>query len=148
VRARYDDLGDFVKEKSELDDKDDNLVRIREVLKIMDKHFGKEAQSISSRAVAVSAYLYVEGLFMQERANLVPGFVTFYTKLLGEIKSDLKLLSKYKRPTNPTILEEFQKHISQASVEPYAIKSRDRFIEKAFRYYLNAETKGEIIGAK
>jgi hypothetical protein len=148
VRARYDDLGDFVKEKSELDNKDENLVRIREVLKIMDKHFGQEAQSISSRAVAVSAYLFVEDLYTQERPDLVPSFVTFYTKLLGEIKSDLKLLSKYKRPTNPTILEEFQKHISQASVEPYAIKSRDLFLAKAFHYYHDAKTKGEIIGGK
>jgi hypothetical protein len=148
VRARYDDLGDFVKEKSELGDKDENLVRIREVLKIMDKHFGEEARSISSRAVAVSAYLFVEGLYVQERADLVPSFVTFYTKLLGEIKSDLKLLSRYKKPTNPTILDEFQKHISQASVEPYAIESRDRFLEKALHYYLEAKTKGEIIGSK
>ncbi len=148
VRARYDDLGAFFKEKEDLDDEDENLVRIREVLKIMDKHFGEEARSISSRAVAVSAYLFVEGLHTQERADLVPKFVTFYIKLLGEIKSDLKLLSKYKRPTNPTILEEFQKHISQASVEPHAIESRDRFLAKAFHYYLGAKTKGEIIGSK
>ncbi len=148
VRARYDDLGDLFKEQCELDDKDENLVRIREVLKIMDKHFGEEARSISSRAVAVSAYLFVEGLYTQERADLVPNFVTFYIKLLGEIKSDLKLLSKYKRPTNPTILEEFQKHISQASVEPHAIESRDRFLAKAFHHYLDAKTKGEIIGSK
>jgi hypothetical protein len=148
VRARYDDLADFIKEKSDLDNKDENLARIREVLGIMDKHFGQKAQGISSRAVAVSAYLFVEGLLAQERADLVSSFVTFYTKLLGELKSDLKLLSKYKKPTNPTILEEFQKHISQASVEPYAIKSRDRFLAKAFHYYLDAKTEGEIIGGK
>src|SRR6266566_3321660 len=63
VRARYDDLEDFFKEKYKLDKKDENLARIREVLKIMDQDFGEKANSISSRAVAVSAYLFVEGLF-------------------------------------------------------------------------------------
>lgn len=148
VRARYDDLGDFFKEKCELDDKDQNLVRIREVLKIMDKHFGGEARCISSRAVAVSAYLFVESLYTQDRVDLLPSFVLFYVKLLSEIKSNLKLLSKYKKPTNPTILEGFQKHISQASVEPYAIKSRDQFLARAFEHYIDAKTSGELIGSK
>jgi hypothetical protein len=148
VRARYDDLGDFVKDRSDLSDEDENLVRIREVLKAMDKHFAGEARSISSRAVAVSAYLFVEGLYAQEKLDQVPSFVTFYAKLLAEIKSDLKLLTKYRKPTNPTILEQFQKHISQASVEPHAIESRDRFLTNAFRYYLDARTKGEVIGSK
>jgi uncharacterized protein DUF262 len=148
VRARYDDLADFVKGRADLDNRNENLVRIREVLKIMDRHFGNEAENISSRAIAISAFLFVEGLYEQERLDTVPSFVDFYTKLLGEIKNDLKLLSKYKKPTNPTILEEFQKHISQASVEPYAIESRDRFLAKAFRHFLDAKTKGEIIGGK
>lgn len=146
VRARYDDLGDFVNEKADLSSKDENLVRIREVLKVMDKHFGEEAKGISSRAVAVSAYLFVESLYLQERVDQIPSFASFYTKLLGEIKSDLKLLGKYRKPSNPRILEEFQRHISQASVEAHAIESRDRFLAKAFDYYLSPETEGEIIG--
>src|SRR6266581_8778625 len=40
VRARYDDLGEFFKDKYDLDGNDENLVRIREVLEIMDKKFG------------------------------------------------------------------------------------------------------------
>jgi hypothetical protein len=63
---------------------------------------------------------------------------------LGE--KDLKLLSSYERPTNPTVLEEFQKYISQASVESYAIKRRNLFLEKALKYYRDSKTKGRIIG--
>jgi hypothetical protein len=148
VRARYDDLGEFFTRNAELSSKDENLVRVREVLKVMDKFFGGQAQNISSRAVAVSAYLFVEDLCEKEEAELVPAFVSFYTKLLAEIKGDLRLLTKYKKPTNPTILEAFQKHISQASVEPHAIESRNRFLVKAFGYYLDEETKGEIVGGR
>lgn len=148
VRARYDDLEDFFKEKYKIDQTDENLVRIREVLKTMDKHFGEEAQSISSRAVAVSAFLFVEGLYLQKKVRLIGEFAKFYVKLLDEIKNNLKLLTNYNKPTNPTILENFQKYISQASVEPYAIKGRNQFLEKAFQYYLGPKTRGEIIGSK
>jgi len=58
VRARYDDLEDFFKKNYDLDEHDENLNRIRAVLKIMERCFGQRAESISSRAVAVSAYLF------------------------------------------------------------------------------------------
>jgi hypothetical protein len=148
VRARYDDLGDFFKEKYDLDDNDENLVRIRKVLKVMDKHFGEEASSISSRAVAVSAYLFIEELGTSKRASSMPQFVKFYLTLLEEIKSNLKLLSNFDRPSNPTILEEFQKYISQASVEPHSIKRRNQFLGRAFKYYLDPKTKGQLLGNK
>jgi hypothetical protein len=147
VRARYDDLEDFFKEKYKLDKKDEDLVRIREVLKIMDKHFGERADIISSRAVAVSAYLFVEGLFVRDKSNLIPRSVEFFVGLLDLIKDNLKLLRDFEKPTNTTILEEFHKYISQASVEPYAIKRRDQFLERGFEHFLNPKTKGKVIGS-
>jgi hypothetical protein len=148
VRARYDNLEDFFKEKYDLDKKDENLVRIREVLQLMDKEFGDHAKVISSRAVAVSAYLFVEELYEKDEHHQVPRFVEFYVSLLEQIKDNLKLLSNYEKPTNPTILEDFQKYISQASVEAHAIKRRNLFLQKAFKYYVDSKTKGKIIGAK
>lgn len=65
--------------------------------------------------------------------------------LLGEITENLRLLTQYKSPKNSPILEEFQKYVSQASVEPYAIKRRHLFLEQAFEYYLDPKTKGKII---
>src|SRR6266571_3637822 len=53
---------------------------------------------------------------------------------------------RFREPTNGTILEEFQKYVSQASVESYAIKRRNLFLEKAFEHYLDPKTKGRIIG--
>ncbi len=114
----------------------------------MDESFGEKAAVISSRAVAVSAYFFVEGLCVRDEEALVPKFAHFYLGLLDEIGDNLALLRKYDRPTNRIVLEGFQKHISQASVEPRAIRSRDQFLEKAFRYYLDPKTKGRIIGGK
>jgi len=146
VRARYDDLADFFKQQYKLDDDDRNLGRIRKVLRIMDKYFGDEASMISSRAVAVSAYLFVERLWLEKKSRLVPQFVRFYIKLLEEVKRNLKLLSAFEKPTNTMVLEDFQKYISQASVEPYAIRRREQFLQLAFKYYLSPKTKGKIIG--
>src|SRR5208283_4570899 len=72
---------------------------------------------------------FVEGLYVEKKTRLIAEFVTFYVKLLDEISENLKLLSRFESPLNPLILEEFQKYISQASVEPYAIKRRNLFLE-------------------
>ena len=147
VRARYDDLEDFFKEKYDLANNDKNLVHIRTVLGIMDQSFGTDAKHITSRAIAVSAYLFVEGLSLQKKLGLVPKFVQFYVELLEEIKHNLKLLSEFREPANRKILEAFHKYVSQASVESYAVKRRDLFLKDAFQYYRNPKTKHKIIGA-
>lgn len=146
VRARYDDLADFFKDKYKLDKKDENLVRIRKVLAAMDEHFGEKAAAVSSRAVAVSVYLFVEGLYAAEKSELVPKCVDFFAELLEQVKYNLELLSRYQKPKNTTILEKFQKYISQASVESYSIKRRQLFLEEAFDHFLDKKTRGEIIG--
>ncbi len=147
VRARYDELEDFFKEEYDLDENDANLNRIRAVLKSMEKYFGEKAESISSRAVAVSAYLFCEELHLQKKQSQIEEFAEFYSRLLGEIRKDLKLLSRFKKPTNPEVLEAFQKYISQASVESYAIKRRHLFLESAFKHFTSPKTKGKIVGA-
>ena len=148
VRARYDDLEEFFKDKYELDKSDANLNRIRAVLKNMEKYFGDNAERITSRAVAVSAYLFCEELHVLKKTSQIEEFAEFYVRLLDEIKENLGLLSKFKEPKNPVVLEAFQKYVSQASVESYAIKRRHLFLENAFKYFISPKTKGKITGAK
>ena len=148
VRARYDDLEEFFKEKANLRSTDENLVRIRKVLAAMDKGFKKTAFSISSRAMAVSAYLFSEELYVHRKAKMIRRFAKFFVALINEIDQNLTLLTKYKRPTNSMVLEAFQKYVSQASVEPYAIKRRHDFLKRAFAYYLDRRTQGRILGSR
>jgi hypothetical protein len=150
ARARLKDIEDFFEETETngLNKDDENLIRIRKVLKLMDKTFGKNAAIISSRAIAVSGYLFVEELVKEGKANLVLKFSQFFLKLLDEIKNNTDLLSRYHKPNNPSLMEEFQKYILQASVEAYSIKRRHEYLKKAFDYYLAAKTKGKIIGSK
>jgi hypothetical protein len=145
-RARYSDLEDFFKENEKLERDNANLNRIRAVLKTMDKYFGKDAEHISSRAVAISAYLFFEDLCVNKKTSSMAKFVKFYIKLLNEIKKNMELLTRYERIRNSMIMEEFQKYILQASVEPYAIRRRNEFLEKAFKHYVNSKKREEIIG--
>jgi len=147
VRARLTDLEDFFGEEGNLKKDDENLARIRKVLRIMDKEFGVKAQNISSRASAVSAYLYIENLYKNNKTSLISQFIKFYVELLNTIKHNMELLSNYDKPENTKVMEEFQKYILQASVEPYSIKRRDDFLETAFNYFRNSATKGGIIGS-
>src|SRR5207245_5232140 len=110
--------------------------------------FGTDAQHISSRAIAVSAYLFIENLCTGGKGSQVSDFAKFYVELLKDIKKNMDLLSNYEKVKNPTVMEEFQKYILQASVEPYSIERRDKFLEKAFAHYLRPGTEGEILGSK
>ncbi|MCC7401183.1 MAG: DUF262 domain-containing protein [Chitinophagaceae bacterium] len=144
TRARYDDLSEFFEEYHDLDNKDKKLLRIKNVLNEMDKAFGTSAETISSRAIAVTGYLFSEELIEKGKKDLLPKFVTFFIKLLQEIKNNNEISKDpYKRAPNPYILENFQKYVLQASVENYSIKKRHEFLSKAFEYY--RKTNGKII---
>lgn len=136
TRARLENIEDFFEEYHNLDKNDSKLTQIKNVLEIMDKAFDKKASIISSRAVAVSCYLFSEHLVNNDRKDDVNKFASFFESLLLEIKRNMSLLNQYENPANQTILEDFQKYISQASVEAYSIKRRHDFLEIAFSHYL------------
>jgi hypothetical protein len=147
-RARLQDLEDFFNDNTNLASDDGNLSRIESVLKAMDTAFGASASNISSRAVAVSAYLFAEGLYLKDKTDLMLQFAAFYIKLLDEIKRNMEFIKKYRNAENTEVMEEFQKYILQASVEPSSIRRRDRFLERAFAYFMDPATKGRLIGTK
>jgi hypothetical protein len=111
----------------------------------MDTAFSADASYISSRAVAISAYLFSEGLFLTGKTDQILEFAEFYTKLLAEIKISMDSVRKYTTVENTKVLDGFQKYILQASVEPYSIRGRNMFLDEAFSYYKNKATKGKII---
>ncbi len=113
----------------------------------MDRGLASVASTISSRTVAITAYFFVEDLYNNDQEDLVPAFAKFYQLLLSKINEDLTRLAKnYERPKHPRLLEDFQKYISQASVEPYAIGLRHRFLKEGLRVLPQAQNKGPVSG--
>lgn len=143
TRARLSDLEDFFEDNHDIDKNDVRLKRITDVLNLMDKFFDKKAEIISSRAIAVSAYLFCEELFNNKQKNEISKFAEFYEELLNTINSDMKQIREYKRPSNRRVLDAFQKYILQASVEVYSIKRRHAFLTKAFDKF---QKTGKLVG--
>ena len=148
ARTRLGDLEDFFNDNADLPSDDENLTRIRAVLGLMDTGFGASAVNISSRAVAVSAYLFAESLYLDGTADLIPQFAVFLINLLDEIKRNMEFIKRYRSPENTAVMDGFQKYILQASVEPSAIRRRNDFLKRAFAYFMEPATKGKMIGAK
>ena len=148
VRARLQDIEDFFEDNHNIDKKNENLIRVRKVLKLMDKAFRVDGGKISSRAVAVTAYFYAEELFKRNKLTQIGEFAKFYLKLLDEIKCQMDRIAKYKQPTNSNVMEKFHKYVLQASVEPYSIRRRHEFVKHAFKHYLQSKPKGQILGAR
>ena len=113
----------------------------------MDKAFGSQAGEISSRAVAVSAYLFIEELYVNDNREIILQFVEFYSKLLNAIREQMTRLRKFEPAINTVILDQFQKYILQASVESYSIRRRHKFLKTAFDYY-NRHSKKIISDAE
>lgn len=146
ARARTSDIERFITENPEVERDDSNLQRIRKILDIMNSSFGDNAKNISGRAAVVSAYLFIEDLFANNKQDLISDFAKFYLKLLTDIKENMKAIRNYHEAKNRLIMDKFQKYILQASVESYSIKNRHEFLKEAFSYYLDTKTKGKIIG--
>src|SRR5258708_16898578 len=79
---------------------------------------------------ALPIYLFAEDLYLKERTDLMPQFAAFYIKLLDEIKRNMEFIKRYQNAENTEVMEEFQKHILQASVEP---RSEERRVGKECR---------------
>ena len=68
----------------------------------MDKHFEEKAQDISSRAVAVSAYLFAEELHDQRRASDLKEFANFFVELPRRSQAQPYFISKIREPGEPS----------------------------------------------
>lgn len=148
-RVRLPELEQFFEDNYKLPLTDENFVRVLKVLEAMEVAFGGKAVVISSRAAATAAYFAFESLYEAQKSNLFSDFVEFYAKLLEEVKANLQVLRKdLNTPKNKMIIEEFQKYIAQASAEATSFERREKFLKKAFEYFLDPKTKGEIIGNK
>jgi len=145
VRARYDDLEDFFIDNSDLSAKDRNLTRIKKVLNLMDKRFGVKAEVISSRAVAVSAYLFVEELYTKKKVSQVSEFAKFFVALLDEIKRNLTLLAKYQNPENTTVLEGFRSIFRKPQSNHTLSRDGINFLKKPFSTIVRPKAKAKSL---
>jgi len=146
IRVRLIELEDFFDDYYKLSSTNETFVRVKKVLEAMEEAFGNKAEIISSRVAATAAYFAFESLYEEGKKELFSDFASFYIKLLKEVKENLVLMRGLQGAKNKIVIEEFQKYIAQASAEASSFRKREEFLTKAFNYFLDPKTRGEIIG--
>ncbi|MFC1563682.1 DUF262 domain-containing protein [candidate division KSB1 bacterium] len=143
-RSRYVDLQEFFKKNSRFDEKTKKLTtEIRKNLDIIYNNFEDQLAIIKNRALAVSIYLFISELIIDNQETDIPIFVKFFTEFLKtyhwQIPKGLDMDREYKD------LFKFQSYITQAAGEKTAISERHKFLKDYFCDYKN---QGIIKGDK
>jgi len=133
-RTRYEDLQDFFKEYDRFEPKDkETILRTKQKLDKIVKYFGEKLTYISSRAIAVSIYLFVSELLDTGKETETKQFVEFFEMFLRTIKWQLPL-GVQMDPAYYNLLK-FQTNVTQAAGEKSAIERRHDFLGEYFYYY-------------
>ena len=132
ARTRHMDLQRLFKDHAFLDrDKEDGIERLQRLLDLL----AGQMQSfpvLRSRAIVLSAVLlaYQEGIQTDEEARMFADFVSdFVHRLNSQIRKEPHPDHEY------DYLLEFQRHLTQASVEKAAVAARAATLARAFAHW-------------
>ena len=139
-RTRHVDLQRFFKQNGNLSEERRALIeRVRNLLDILQEPFG-ESEVLRNRAITVSTVLLAwrREMANPEQAGVLAKFIEeFQYRLRWQIKKGFDIDQEYR------YLLEFQRHLTQASVEKPAFSERARILEQEFDYWV---TSNELTG--
>ena len=140
TRTRHTDLESFFKQHAILEDKHRHWIeRARSILTLLDETFD-DLSILRSRALIVSVVLLAWELGVSEKtkAESVAAFVkAFLCRLYWQVEKGIHIDLEY------TYLLEFQRHVTQASVERRAVTARAKMLMKEYDQW---DKTGEITG--
>lgn len=135
TNAKFEDLSEFFRDYRDFDPKkDEHARRIKATLERLDEIFGKDAEAITSRANAVSAYLFVENLSAVKQFNrtiIHDFFIDFLSALRAEVRKGFR--------ADNEILLTYQSRVIQGADSKGAITTRDQILKELYREYLRTE---------
>ena len=131
-RTRHIDLQKFFKQYGNLsEERRDLIARVRNLLDCLRGPFG-ESEALRNRAITVSTVLLAwrREVTTQEQAEHLARFIEeFQYRLSWQIKKGFDVDLEYR------YLLEFQRHLTQASVEKPAFSERARILEQEFDFW-------------
>lgn len=136
ARTRHFDLQRLFKQHGQLEQDQKTLIkRVRILLDLLHDAFHREI-TLRNRAVTVSAVLlgWTSALKTQEEASAMAAFMReFQNRLNWQVKKGLNADTEYH------YLIDFQKHLTQASVEKPAVVARHRTLNTEYRRWLDSQ---------
>ena len=135
TRGRYLDLQKFLKDNADIAVSDSRIVRLTTELGILDNECRAKDLVLSNRAIVVSVVLlgWTQGLATS------PGRVVALVEYLGafieKLEWQVQNLRKFEPDREYDYLIDFQRHVTQASVERYAISARHEILYEGFEFW-------------
>lgn len=140
TRARHHDLQKFVKIHADDVDKDHPIVAgVSETLDAIEDGLADQGESLRNRAVAVSVILLVWKLNLSEDSDGLDSFASFLETFLGRLRWQVANMKAYDIDNRYDYLVEFQRHLTQASVEKPAVTRRHDILEEQFSEWLRTQ---------
>ncbi len=137
--SKYEDLEILYRVNKDFNLEGDSAKNILHVLNVLDEMFGVRAAEITNRASAVSIYLMVEEMSINNTLQGKEGLIRdFYLGFLSELRDEVRLGID---ATNRFLLL-YQNRVIQAADSRTAMGERHDRLQEAFEYYLGS---GSII---
>ncbi len=135
TRTRHFDLQRFMKEHATLSETDKRLIEeVRTTFDALAGALGETKELLRNRAIAVSTVLLAWERRLHKEAGQLEAFAKFLKAFLGRLRwqvaKGLDVDGEYR------YLIDFQRHVTQASVEKPAVDARFATMEKEFKRWL------------
>ena len=135
-RARFVDLQEFFSSHAKLKKEDVEIAKsLRERLNQAYNYLKKTKKlNLSNRAIGITVFFFINKLIDENRQSVIQEFINFLKVFLDKLKEQVQKGINMDREYQELL--KFQTYISQAAVEPYAIKNREKLLEEYFNYWL------------
>lgn len=137
TRTRYIDLQRFLKDQATMSrEAAETAEEIKEVLDALREHVGDIKDLLRNRAVIVSIILFVWERRLYLEPEAMARFSQFVRRFLQRLSDQVRLLKEFRPDPRYPYLTEFQRQLTQASVERPAVTKRHEILSEQYEHWL------------
>lgn len=144
-RARHFDLQKFLKAHADVAEDHPQVVEMGYTLDALDEHVSEVAELLRNRAMTVSFVLLAWDESLVDGKDALPRYREFSEAFLGRLRWQVGKMKEFAIDERYSYLAEFQRHLTQASVEKPAVTHRHELLLREWRQWL---TEGVLTGDK
>ena len=143
ARARHFDLQRFLKTHADVDPHDPLLEETAQALDALQAAIPDADNLLKNRAIVVSVVVLAWSLRLFVDSTKLASFVEFIRQFVGRLRWQVENMKSFSVDGRYPYLVEFQRHVTQASVERPALERRHQLLRREFELWQN---EGELTG--
>jgi hypothetical protein len=136
VRARHFDLQRFVKAHADVTEIHPLVVDVALTLDALQQHLGDVADLLRNRAMTVSVIILAWERVLHLDLKLMTAYSGFIGAFLGRLRWQVNNMKAFEVDDRYAYLVEFQRHLTQASVEKPAVTRRHELLDREWDLWL------------